>query len=52
MLGKRVIWMKNGTLPVLAAILEVKGDRARIRTMRHTLAVDRTVKLSSLQEIE
>jgi len=49
---KRMIWMKNGTFPVAALILEINGDRARIRTMRGTLAVDRSVKVSSLREPE
>lgn len=51
-MGTRVVWMKNGTLPVAALILEVTGNRARIRTMRGTMAIDLTVKLSSLQAAE
>lgn len=51
-MGTRVVWMKNGTLPVSALILEINGSRARIRTMRGTMVVDRTVKLSSLTEAE
>jgi len=48
MIGTRYIWMKNGTFPVSCLVLEITGDRARIRTMRGTKVVDKTVKLSSL----
>lgn len=48
--AKTYVWMKNGTLPIAAKVLEVKADRARIRTFRGTQAIDRTVKVSSLRE--
>lgn len=50
--AKTYVWMKNGTLPVAAKILEIKdGSRVRIRTMNGTRAIDRTVKMSSIQEV-